>query len=259
MLSSRKRCAMSDVIFVTVCGGRSQAEVDAEYGCLFGSMEHHAKWGRHLVLDTAPVEFRGCFTKLPPGVRWLQNSTYGHGGQRGNGFRMHSALSQAVTAAEHMAGAGVLVHLDCDEFYEPARFDEMVQKARDGNVVEVLTMEWRQRLDLVYSAFNYESWHRRAWPAGRGVRIMLNEAWVSHPWYDGNPERHPFPMPGAGMGLVRVRELHHHIGQTIRAKNEVRGKGEIPLRVDEEASKAVWPEALLAWRDGGPHPMSRYV
>lgn len=237
------------VVFVTVCGGGTAEEAMSEYNYLLGSIEHHATMGSHIVLDTSPPQYYINARGLPSSVRWVQEPLYNNGRM----FRMWSALKRVSELAESMC-PDVIVHLDSDEFYTKEWSDSLFKKASKG-MVEVLTFEWREG-----KAYDFGTWHRRAWPGQSGVTIGLNVGWQQHPDYNGNPENHPFPVPPVGMPIVRVEGfLHHHIGMTVGQKKSLRGGADIPWwPAHQLASSVAWPTLLKSWRDEGVPPFDRF-
>lgn len=221
----------------------------AEYNYLLGSVEHHATMGSHVVLDTSPREYYINARGLPSSVRWVQEPLYNNGSR----FRMWSALKRVVELAESMQ-PDVIVHLDSDEFFSKEGSEGLFEKATKA-VVEVLTFEWREG-----KAYDFGTWHRRAWPGGVGVTIGLNVGWQEHPKYSGNPEEHPFPVPPAGMSITRAEgSIHHHIGMVVGQKKVFRGGADVPWWPHhQEASSVAWPMLLKKWRDEGVAPFENF-
>jgi hypothetical protein len=84
--------------FITVCGGGE------DYEFLLGAIEHHAKLGMHLVLDTTPLN-RGArsFRNLPGSVLWVYEPNFGAGWGE---FKFATALNRATFLAELMLASG---------------------------------------------------------------------------------------------------------------------------------------------------------
>ncbi len=190
------------VCFFTVCGGGE------DYDFLLGSIEHHAELGRHVVLDTTPMDQARRF-RIPDTVRWIYEPAYGQGWKN---FRLRTATERAMNLARE-SGDEILVYLDCDEFF--VLNEDLLWLALE-RMIEVKTLTWKP--DGLCYDFGESEWHRRIWPASMDVEILRNDAWIAHPDYNGNPEHHPIPSPKSGE-IVRVEgRIHHHLHYALGRK-----------------------------------------
>jgi hypothetical protein len=232
------------VCFFTVCGGGE------DYDFLLGQIEHHARMGQHVVLDTTPTDQAMLFD-VPSSVRWVHEPTYGSGWAN---FRLRSAVERAQQLAKE-SGAEVLAYLDCDEFFSNECVDSVFPLARDM-MVELKAVTW---LPDGPRDFGESEWHRRLWPASMDVRISRNEAWATHPRYNGNPERHPIAQPPSPDQIVRVYgSLHHHLHYAIGEKAGRIETAEATIEGwasgGERLHDVPWPDRLRVWREGGLRP-----
>jgi hypothetical protein len=230
--------------FVTVCGGGE------EYEYLLGSIDHHARLGRHLVLDTTPADRARTFRYLPGSVTWVHEPDFGAGWDT---FKFVKALNRAAELAEAL-NPDVLIQLDCDDFFT-CDLDSLLPVAKDF-VVELQYVHWMP--DGKPYIFGESEWHRRVWPANRGVRFRRNFG-VSK-----NPEVHPELEIPSGMGVVRSDILcRHHahfaVGEKAAdsriAQQSITGwpHGKMPV------PPAAWPDRLMEWRETGKKPSEAFL
>jgi glycosyltransferase involved in cell wall biosynthesis len=242
------------VAFMTVCGGGE------DYEFLLGAILHHAALGHaHVVLDTTPPARARRFHSLPPSVRWVHNPVYGHGIAA---FRYVRALNDAIELAE-ATEADVICYLDADEYMDREGL-RLAARLAQANMVEVFTLHHVSP----HEALMVEGeWHRRLWPARRGVRVIENGAWRAHPDYNGNPEWHAFAQPPEGMGVIRADgAYHHHLHYAVGDKPRTHPWAE-SRRVmggDPGADVTVpvswpWPEPLLRWFRHGERPSEKFA
>ena len=195
---------MNAVFFTVTC--------EADYDYLLGSIWHHARMGRHLVLDTSPKA--PTLRNLPPTVRWIHEPLYGEGWKT---FRFRTALERALNLALEM-NPEVLVSLDSDDFYAPDSPDRLFPLAR-GAMLETPYIHWCK--DGVPRMFGASEWHPRIWPAWAAVRILENEAWKAHPQYNGNPEHHAIVSAPADLPTLRVPGLYrNHVHYLVGQKDD---------------------------------------
>jgi hypothetical protein len=244
------RRPLPTVAFFTVCGGGE------EYEFLLGSIEHHATMGRHFVLDTTPAPHARQFVNLPPTVTWIHEPLYGQGW---GDFRCRSALARAAGLADQ-CGAQVVVCLDCDEFYSANAHRRVFARAVDA-MIEVFTVHYQR--DGTAREYGATEWHRRAWPAKRGVAILPNPYWIAHADFDGNPERHPLITTPSDLDVIRVRgRFHHHLHYAIGGKAERFGTAASVIADWSTGGRAIapapWPDKLCAWRDHGTLPSKSF-
>lgn len=232
------------VVTVIVCGGGE------DYQFLLGCMDRHLSYSRVLVLDTSPALMARRF-RLPSSVRWVHKPDYGQGWHE---FRFADALNDAVSMAED-DGPDILVHQDSDEY-----FDHTVAHALAlgrGSVVEIKTLHHTGPDQAV----DFETeWHRKIWPARRGVRFSGNAEWIASPAYNGNPQYHPKMEIPEGLGIIRqplsfIHHLHYCLGE--KAKDHSTALGSIPGWPDKGSTvrpEGCWPLGLLAWKETGQLP-----
>lgn len=241
---------MSKVAFFTVAYYQ-------DYDVLLGAIEHHAKMGKHLVLDTSPLEHAKRFAKLPSSVLWIHAPYYGCGWKD---FRLRSAVQHAMESAR-LLESDVLVYLDSDEFYSSESVEQLFPWAEKA-MVEVQYVHWKR--DGKAYTFGASEWHCRLWPAKSLVRIVENEAWKLHPKYNGNPEHHPVAVPPIGLPVIRLyggfrQHLHYAIGPKAldeeTAVNTIEGWPDKGLQVESPPL----PEKLRAWREDGIKPSEAFL
>ena len=228
-----------------------------DYDFLLGSIEHHAKFGKHLVLDTSPPEHAIKFKKLPSSVLWMHAPFYGVGWKN---FKLKSAVQDAMENAR-LLGTDIMVYLDADEFYtdESAKFlFPWAEKA----MVENQYIHWKR--DGKAYTFGHSEWHCRLWPAQSKVEIAQNSAWRNHPRYNGNPEHHPVPVPPQGLQVIRVygefrQHLHYALGP--KAMDEETAVNTIDGWPDKghEVVTPPLPEKLFLWREKGIRPIEAFL
>lgn len=229
--------------FVTVCGGQE------DYEFLLGSIEHHARIGSHVVLDTTPEEQHRSFHNLPPHVVWIHEPIYGQGWKE---FRFRDALMRAVNLARNYAD--VIAILDCDEFYSPQV--RWIFESAETNPLYVETIHWRR--DGRPYMYGESEWHLRLWPAKAEVSFPPNPVWVTHPEYNGNDHHHAVPRFPQGVELLKAPGLyHHHVHYAIGKKSldETEAGKTIPhWGCGVPTFPVAWPEKLARWRDQGILP-----
>lgn len=222
------------VCFFTVCGGGE------DYDFLLGSIEHHAGMGKHVVLDTTPMEAAKTFKRLPSSVTWVHEPIYGHGWHE---FKFRSALARSLELARDQ-GADVVVQMDSDEFFSTDSRDGLFPHAIE-NMVSTETVHWR--VDKPYS-FGPGEHHVRLWPSKMDVRWPVNDGWIKSPHYNGNPDHHAVVVGPPGAKIVRVAGYyHHHLHYFVgnKAGNE------------ETARQTIhnWPVGTPALSSGLPTPV----
>lgn len=234
--------------FFTVCGGGD------DYEFLLGAVEHHAKMGAHLVLDTTPLD-RGArsFRNLPDSVLWVYEPEFGHGW--GN-FRFASALKRAVSLAELMFKPDVLVQLDSDDFYT-LDSEPIFEYGLDA-VIELQYVHWLR--DGNPYIFGESEWHRRIWPARRGITIEKDPETAR----TGAPCTHPVLSIPDGIRTRRAEGLHrHHLHFAISdkaaddriAKSSITGWPHGGIIVEPRP----WPEKLHLWKTEGLRPSTWFA
>lgn len=228
-----------------------------DYDVLLGAIEHHAKMGKHLVLDTSPPEQAKRFTKLPSSVLWMHAPFYGCGWKT---FRLRSAVQHAMESAK-LLESDVLVYLDADEFYSNESAEHLFPWAEKA-MVEVQYVHWKR--DGKAYTFGASEWHCRLWPTKSLVRIAENDAWKAHPKYNGNPEHHAVPVAPVGLPVIRVyggfrQHLHYALGTKAldeeTAVNTIDGWPDKGVLVESPSL----PEKLLAWKNGGATPLESFL
>ncbi len=227
-----------------------------DYEFLLGSIEHHAKMGFHLVLDTSPQADAIQFQGLPETVHWVHEPVYGSGWKE---FRMRSAIERAMRLAGEFR-PDVLVQLDADEFYSSDSPDLLFPEAA-RNPVSVHCTHWLR--DGNPYMFGESEWHLRLWPGDCEVRIERNHDWTKHPSYNGNPEHHPVPVPPATHPAIRVPGLfHHHVHYAIGEKSLYMDPANDTIDGWPDHGARVpmtpWPERLRMWAAAGIKPSSWY-
>lgn len=227
------------VCFFTICGGGE------DYEFLLGCIEHHAKMGRHIVLDTTPEGQARTFKKLPPTVEWVHEPIYGSGWKE---FRFRSALVRSLDLARRQ-GTDVVVQLDSDEYFSEDSLERVFPHAVDA-VVSVETVHWMR--DGVPYSFGRSEIHARVWPAKLDVSWPVNLAWVAHPHYNGNPDHHAMLGAPPGTRTITVDgHFHYHLHYAV---------GEKSLN-DETARTTIqgWPHGTPARVVPMPFPIWRWA
>lgn len=205
---------MSKVTFFTVCGGGE------EYEFLLGSIEHHAKLGRHFILDVSGGPPPGI-QNLPSGVQFFRNPIYDSGDWKK--FRLASALEDARKGAlEIFPDTDFLVHLDCDEYFDVEALRPLLGRYERLEVPRVFifqTIHWRCGEAL---RFGPSEWHLRAWDVRAKVEVVKNLSWPVSPSYNGNPEHHPVLSPkNIRHEIVQVaRPIHYHVHYQLGQKKD---------------------------------------
>jgi len=250
---------MSKITFFTVCGGGE------EYDFLLGSIEHHAKVGRHLVLDVSRAQRR--FQKLPDSVLWIREEDgqkYGSGDWRT--FRLATALEDARRLAlNQFPDTEFLVHLDCDEYYDAEALAHLLDR-RHGTLVPQTfvfnTIHWKDGRAL---RFGSSEWHMRAWDVRADVQVIRNLAWEVAPKYNGNPEHHPLLSPKAALFQeTRIdRPVHYHLHYAIGEKKHFTETAEatidgwpVGMAVDNACP---WPDPVRIWAESGVRPSVHFL
>jgi len=236
--------------FFTVCGGGE------DYEFLLGSIEHHARMGTQVVLDTTPPERARRFRKLPTTVIWLHAPAYGSGWKE---FRYRAALKDAMDAA-CSTGAEVIVHLDSDEFFSTGTPEALFPLAR-GAMIEVETYHWMP--DGTVRSFGDSEFHRRLWPSHMSPTWPINSAWVQSPNYNGNPDHHAVPLPPQGSSVVRVDgPFHHHVHYAVglKSQNDETARTTINGWPDGRLIPSTpWPDRLRRWKESGVKPSESFA
>jgi hypothetical protein len=227
-----------------------------DYDFLLGAIEHHAEMGKHLVLDTSPMEHAKRFRKLPSSVLWINAPFYGSGWRE---FQLRTAVVDAMRSAR-LLGCEVLVYLDSDEFYAKESVDNLFPWAKEA-MVEIQYVHWKR--DGHAYTFGPSEWHCRLWPSDADVRIAENQAWKKHPKYNGNSEHHPVPVQPVGLPVIRVygpfrHHLHYALGP--KALDEETAENTIDGWPNgDQVSAPPLPEKLLAWKEKGVLPSEAFL
>lgn len=238
----------------TVVGGDSE-----EYELLLGSIEYHARLGNHFVLDVGPFDRSPLLRRLPPSVRWIQIPFYGSGSWQT--FRFATALERArQLALDAFPDTAYLVCTDSDEYWNVDRLLTLFQRQGPLETPKVFTFEtihWKDGLPL---RFGESEWHTRAWDVRTGISIQRNPHWMASERYDGNPERHPLPIPKVDLvEQIRIPEpCHFHLHYTIGEKQGRTRTAEAtitgwPNGTPVEGAHP-WPEPIRKWVYEGRPP-----
>lgn len=239
---------MTTPCFFTVCGGGE------DYEFLLGSIEHHATMGRHVVLDTTPLDRSRSFRLLPKSVIWIYEPIYGAGWHE---FRYRDALAQASRVARNFGD--VLVHTDSDEYWD-RNLLEILEVARK-NPLNIQTAHWRK--DGLLHLYGDSEWHIRIWPASEEVIFPVNSAWLAHPDYNGNDQHHAVASFRPDLGIVRMDSIfHYHVHHALGEKSSDETVARQTIPNWEQGTVAPgehsWPERLKMWRDFGVRPSSAF-
>jgi hypothetical protein len=226
---------------LTVCGGGE------DYELLLGCLERHLAHGSLVVVDTSPEDVRRRFD-LPAEVSWFHCPLFGRGAE---GFRFATALNVGIGLAEELA-PDVLVQVDADEYFE-ADLSAAIARASAGTVLDVKTLHHTAEGEALDFS---DEWHRRIWPARRGIRFRLNPR-------HQNPEFHPaMDVP---MGIPIEREtgtLHHHLHYAVGSKASDLHTARTTIPGWPDAGRRVrvppWPALVARWQRGGPPPSSSF-
>lgn len=237
--------------FVTVCGGGE------DYDFLLGAIQHHADLGDHLVLDTTPPERVQYFKDLPRSVRWIHEPIYGSGWDT---FRFVSALSRAIDLAEYIFAPDVIVQLDSDDFFSEDSW--VLFPLASKEVIELQYVHWLK--DGNPYVFGESEWHRRMWPAHRGIHVVQDPGWSMSRNFDGNPDTHPMLRVPDGVDVTRVGGLYrHHLHFALGKKADDHRVAVSSItgwpHAKRKAHKTPWPFPLASWRDTGTPPSRRYL
>lgn len=216
------------VCFFTICGGGE------EYDFLLGSIEHHARMGKHVVLDTSPSGTERRFKGLPSSVTWVHEPVYGAGWKE---FKFRSALARSLELAKEQ-GADIVVQMDADEFFSEDSVDGLFPYATKY-MVSTETVHWRG--DKPYS-FGPGEHHVRLWPSAMDVRWPVNDGWLKSPHYNGNPDHHAVVVGPPGSRVTRVSgHYHHHLHYFVGNKAK-----------DDETAR----QTVHGWPNGNPATVS---
>ena len=227
------------VCFFTICGGGE------DYEFLLGCIEHHARMGPHVVLDTTPEGQARTFKKLPATVEWVHEPIYGSGWKD---FRFRAALVRSLSLAREK-GTDVVAQLDSDEYFSEDIAEKVLPQATFA-MVSVETVHW-MRDGMPYS-FGRSEFHARLWPRRMDVTWPINAAWVAHPEYNGNPDHHAIARaPDGAQSLAVDGHFHYHLHYAV---------GEKSLN-DETARTTIqgWPRGAPARVVPMPLPILRWA
>lgn len=217
------------VCFMTICGGGE------DYDFLLGSIEHHARMGKHVVLDTTPSERAKRFKGLPSSVTWVHEPIYGSGWKE---FRFRSALTRALVLAKEQK-TDIVVELDCDEYFAEDSPQGLFPHAAHA-VVSMETVHWGKALKPL--SFGKGEYHARLWPAHLNVHWPVNDGWILSPHYNGNPDHHAVMMAPPGTKYVSIPgHYHYHLHYFVGSKGD-----------DEETAK----QTIHNWPNGDPARVS---
>jgi hypothetical protein len=239
------------VAFFTVCGGGE------DYDFLLGSIDHHARMGSHLVLDTTPEDRVRKFKNLPRSVKWIHAPNYGAGWDT---FRFVEALQAAVALAMDIFNPAALVQLDSDDFYAVEAEPLLVLGA--SVVVEMQYVHWMK--DGEPYIFGESEWHRRIWPAGRGVTVERDPGWAQSRVYDGNLDTHPRVVVPDWVPVMRFDGLfRHHVHFALGEKADDHRIAKTSISGWPHAGRIVdrrpWPDKLGLWKERGILPSSFFT
>lgn len=232
---------MPKTTFLTVFGGSPE-----EYDFVLGTLEKQLAFGRVILLDTS-IEGARRF-RTPPGVDWHHCGLFGTGSAR---FRFATALNVAIGLAEENEPE-VLVQCDSDEYFE-SDLVHALEWAAQGTVIDVKTLHHIGP----GQAINFpDEWHRRIWPARRGIRYKPNPR-------HANPEYHPIVDVPLGIPIEReTRTFQHHLHYAVGRKKTDRHTAEttIPGWPDqgEKVTVPPWPPLIAFWEDGGARPSAAF-
>lgn len=227
--------------FLTICGGGEDYEV------FLGCLEKHLIHGSVIVIDTCPIEARRRF-ELPEQVSWYHCPLFGRGADK---FRFATALNVAIGLAEEHS-PDVLVQLDTDEYFE-SDLVIALEHAAAGTVIDVKTLHHttpEEGLDFP------GEWHRRIWPARRGIRFKPN---LRH----SNPEFHPIVDVPMGIPIERETAIyHHHLHYAVGRKAEDLHTAQTTIEGWPDAAAKIpirpWPPLIARWHSGGFLPSASF-
>jgi hypothetical protein len=227
---------------LTVCGGGE------DYQFLLGCLEKHLVHGRLIVLDTCPEESKMRFD-LPKEVSWYHCPLFGRGAMK---FRFATALNVAIGLAEEDS-PDILVQVDSDEYFEPD-LAIALERAAAGTVIDVKTLHHKAQGEGLDFA---DEWHRRIWPACRGVRFRPN------PRHE-NPEFHPIVDVPMGIPIERETATYqHHLHYAVGEKAGDLHTAQTTIPGWPDAARKVqvppWPPLIARWQAGGLKPSSSFT
>lgn len=252
---------MKPITFFTVCGGGE------EYEFLLGAIEHHARIGRHLVLDVSDVsqeqrEFRG----LPDSVLWFRDREGKYMSGDWKTFKFATALEDArKLALTNFPDTHFLVHLDCDEYFDPEILVPLLSRnerppIETPRTFTFPTIHWKDGHALQFGASEL---HMRAWDVRADVRVKLNDAWRASEKYNGNPEHHPYFYAHAPHSAILVRmPVHYHLHYALGKKKFYTETAETTIdgwpHGVPVANPCPWPDPLQLWAETGELPSKRF-
>lgn len=238
----------SRICFITHIGGADAEFCRNEYNYVLGSLAHHAEMGRHIVLDTTPLQFRFIPGKLPDSVKWIYDPTYGFGESK---FRYADALNRLISEATFI-GAQVVCYVDADEFFTLGT-EKVAFPLAFSHVILPSIVHW----DYLPAPYHFrQEFHIRIWPLRfRGYFPREVKAWIQNPSYDGNPQRHTICQFYHDVPFQRIAvPIHHHLRGAVGTKRH--GSVEAGERLDP--AHFPWPEPLRLWRERGREPMEDF-
>lgn len=228
-------------VFLSVIGGGH------DYDLFLGCLEKHLPHGDVIVVDTCPKAERRQW-ELPSGVHWFHCDLFGRGAKA---FRFATALNVAIGLAEER-GAELLIQADADEYYE-SDLSNALTRAAQGTVVDVKTIHHiAPGVGLDFPG----EWHRRIFPAGRGIRFRPN------PRHE-NPEFHPIVDVPLGMSIEReTLTPGHHLHYAVGEKKHDLHTAQTTIPGWPDAGQKVtvppWPKLIEWWSEGGPRPSESF-
>lgn len=229
-----------------------------DYDYVLGSIEHHARMGRHVILDTTlpehgPKTFRG----LPPSVTWIHEPIYGCGWKE---FRYVASSQRALEVAASLK-TDVLVWLDSDEFFSEDFLEDVAPQALFA-VIEVQCIHWRK--DGHSYLFGESEWHTRIWPRWANLRVGINSAWAEHKDYNGNPEHHAIVHVAPNLPKMKILSpCHHHVHYAVGAGRDDDETAQTTVDGWQGGGRRVpdvaWPAKLALWRFKGINPSESFL
>lgn len=229
-----------------------------DYDYVLGSIEHHARMGQHVVLDTTlpgdgPKTFRG----LPPSVTWFHEPLYGNGWKE---FRFVAASQRALDVATNLK-TDILVWLDSDDFFTDSFLSDVVPHAMYA-AVEIMCVHWKK--DGHPYIFGESEWHTKAWPRWMNLRVGLNLAWPQHKDYNGNPEHHALLHIAPSAPRMRVLSpCRHHVHYAIGPNKDDEETAKTTVDGWERGGKRIpdveWPAKLALWKFKNIRPSESFL